>query len=335
MKKFAAFCVFSVLVFLGIVGFMRKKTLDSAKDPVVVEDAALKASSEERFSVTAEEDAELKPAEDELSRQEVDLVDRFFTTGKEQFPIVHTIKYKSRVPWLKGKQAWIADYAAHYKTSRHFIARSLNRKKDYLTQAVAVGDKFTVFALEKPVRFYLVIDLSRCKMWFYYHDLDANEQVLVKTYRVGVGRLDPKADSGVLTPVGQYVLGDKVASYKPSVVGLFQGVETEMVQVFGTRWLPLAKEVESGEEIRGYGLHGVPWIYDEKTKTYVEDAQVIGHYTSDGCIRLKQEDIEELYAIVLTKETLVEIVTDFSHAQLPGACESKGNVSVRSRKTNL
>ena len=52
-------------------------------------------------------------------------------------------------------------------------------------------------------------------MWFYYHDLDANERVLLKTYKVGLGRFDLDTYSGLLTPKGRFVLGDKVATLNP------------------------------------------------------------------------------------------------------------------------
>ena len=53
-----------------------------------------------------------------------------------------------------------------------------------------------------------------------------------------------------------------------------------------------------------------------ETEDYVEDLSTIGSYDSDGCIRLTQSDIEELYAIVITKPTVVEIVADFHDAEV-------------------
>jgi hypothetical protein len=44
----------------------------------------------------------------------------------------------------------------------------------------------------------------------------------------------------------------------------------------------------------------------------------VGAYDSDGCIRLNSSDIEEIFSIVLTKPTWVEIVKDFHGATLPG-----------------
>ena len=268
----------------------------------------------------------LEPVQDRIANEEMDQIWRFFAIGKDRFPIVETVQYKSRVPWLKDRPAWVADYAAHYATSRHFIARSLNGKRDYSTQKVSAGDRFNVFSLNKNVTFHLAIDLSRCKMWFYYHDLDANERELIKTYRVGLGRLDSSAHFSSLTPKGRFLLGNNVGIYKPGMKGYFQGEEVEMVQVFGTRWIPFAEEVSGkGESPRGYGFHGVPWVFDEKTRAYRESVETIEKYESDGCIRLKRDDIEELYSIVITKPTIVDVVTDYKQLKcLQTVCDKIG-----------
>ncbi|MBI3211502.1 MAG: L,D-transpeptidase family protein [Simkania negevensis] len=295
-------------------GEKKEESKIPVKETSAVAEASLPQKIEEKIAP-----ALLSPIKDEITEEEVDQVWRLFTKGKKKLPIVETVKYKSRVPWIEGKPAWISDYASYYGTSRHFIARSLNGKPDYATQRVSFGDQFNVFAKGKEVYFYLVIDLSRCKMWFYYHDLGSNEKVLLKTYHVGLGRFDPHKFSGLLTPLGKYRLGDKVAIYRPGVKGHFQGEEREMVEIFGNRWLPFVEEVSGmGEDPRGYGLHGAPWSLDPRTNSYVENQDVIGKYESDGCIRLKQEDVEELFAIVITKPTFVEIVKDFRDAKIPG-----------------
>ena len=59
-------------------------------------------------------------------------------------------------------------------------------------------------------------------------------------------------------------------------------------------------------------------LSDPDTGQMVENRESIGAYDSDGCIRLSSEDIEELFAIVLTKPTFIEIVKDFHEAKLPG-----------------
>jgi lipoprotein-anchoring transpeptidase ErfK/SrfK len=153
-------------------------------------------------------------------------------------------------------------------------------------------------------------------MGFYYVDLDTQERVLLKTYRVGLGRIDPSQPSGTLTPLGRYALGSRVAIYKPGMMGFYQDQKVEMIRVFGTRWIPLDHTTVSA---KGYGLQGAPWVVNAAdTGQLAENRNSIGAYDSDGCIRLSSEDIEELFAIVLTKPTFIEIVKDFHEAKLPG-----------------
>lgn len=249
---------------------------------------------------------------------EANRIGQLFALDSAKLPFVETISYTSRVPWLKDRPAWIADYASHFETSRHFIARSLNRKADYFTQKVSPGDRFNVFKRDRPVQFHLLIDLKRCKLWFYAYDIEAGERTLLKTYRVGLGRSEGSRASGFLTPVGKYSLGEKVAIYKPGTMGTFQDKKTEMIRIFGTRWIPFDRELEGcSDPAKGFGIHGAPWVA-EGNGQLAEDKSQIGKYSSDGCIRMSAEDMEELFAIVITKPTVVEIVRDFHEARLPG-----------------
>ncbi len=241
-----------------------------------------------------------------------------FHKDDPKLPIVETVAYKSRVPWLKGRPAWLSDYASHYQTSRHFIARSLHGKPDYFKQDLAEGDKFNVLRKDKKIEFYLLADLSRCKMWFYYYDVAANERVLLKTYRVGLGRVESAKASGLLTPIGKYTLGNKIAIYKPKMMGYHNGERVEMISIFGTRWIPFDKE--SGKctaPAKGFGIHGVPWPSSSNAER-AQDVSSLGKYQSDGCVRLATEDIEELFSIIITKPTTIELVKDFHDAHPPG-----------------
>jgi hypothetical protein len=244
-------------------------------------------------------------------------IDEFFNTRGAKFPIVETLTYRSRVPWHKGP-AWLSDYATHFSTSRHFIARSLNGKPDYFKQEVAEGDRFNVLSPNKNIEFHLLVDLSRCHMWFYYIDLDTQTRVLVKDYTVSLGRSQLSSPSGFLTPLGKYSLGKKIAIYKPKMMGFHNGKKVEMIQVFGSRWIPFEKEISgTTAPAKGLGLHGVPWEANEKGELK-EKKESLGKNLSDGCIRLSKEDIEELFAVVITKPTTIELVRDFHEAQLPG-----------------
>jgi hypothetical protein len=241
---------------------------------------------------------------------EVDHIERLFTLDPSQrLPIVETVSFTSRVPWLKGRPAWVADYASYYETSRHFIARCLNHKADYFSQKITPGARFNVFRKDKELRFHLLIDLSKCRLLFYYSD--AGEKFLLKTYAVAVGRSDPSQESGCLTPLGKYSLGSRVAIYKPGTMGIFRDQKAEMIQIFGTRWLPFDQEIEGcTKKAKGFGLHGAPWIPDPVSGQLIEESSKIGQKITDGSIWLSQEDIEEIFSIVLTKPTFVEIVKE-------------------------
>ncbi len=241
-----------------------------------------------------------------------------FNIHGKKFPFIETITYKSRVAWQKGRPAWLSDYAGYYKTSRHFIARSLNGKVDYIKQNIANGDRFNVFKKDSDIEFYLTIDTSRCKLWFYVLDRDTNERTLLKTYPVGLGRVESTRTSGLLTPLGRYSIGEKIGIYRSKSMGFYNNERTEMIKVFGTRWLPFEHEFDDATEpAKGLGIHGAPWQPNENGE-FVEVAESIGKYESDGCIRLSSQDMEELFAIIITKPTTVELVRDFSEAHLPG-----------------
>lgn len=315
-------CIFTGI---GILSVLKKKTntinesmLDQDLDLTLQDSKEIKkAPVQARFCLSEPEKQEhMRLVINTDEEESVDRIPQFFSLGVSQLPIVETIAYSSRVPWLQGRPAWIADYAQHFKTSKHFIARSLNKKADYLTQKVGSGDRFNILRQDVNFNFYLLIDLSRCRMWFYYINLDTNHRVLLKSYKVGVGRLSDFSESGTLTPLGRFTLGPKVAIYKPGDQGLFQKEEVEMVQVFGTRWIPLEPiEQNNSRTCYGYGLHGAPWEGEAST---TENSECIGIYGSDGCIRLLQEDMEELFAIVISRPTIVEIVRDKALVELPG-----------------
>lgn len=254
-----------------------------------------------------------------LELPEANYISSFFDPSAIKLPFVETVTYSRRVPWMKGKFAWVSDYATHYKTSKHFIARSLNKKPDYFSQDVKNGDCFNVLRTDKNFHFYLLIDSSLCKMWFYAIDDDQNERILIKTYSVCLGRKDDSKASGSLTPLGKYTLGDKIAVYRPGMNGFFNNQKVEMIQTFGTRWIPFADEVENcTAPAKGLGLHGSPLLKNPATGDYQEDVSGVGKFESDGCIRIQKDEMEELFAIIVSRPTIVEIVKHFHDAKLPG-----------------
>jgi len=292
-----------------------KKAKEKALEKACTKNATVIASAPPPPASTADVKPVARPNE---VLPEGNRIEELFSIKGPQLPIVETITYKSRVAWQKGRPAWLSDYAGHYRTSRHFIARSLNGKPDYFKQDLAEGGRFNVLRADKNINFYLVVDLSRCKMWLYYHDVDSNDRVLLKTYSVGLGRVDSSKPSGLLTPLGRYSLGDKIAIYKPKMMGHYNGEPAEMIRIFGSRWIPFDKEVGNcTAQAKGFGIHGVPWQINEKG-VLTQDCSSLGKYQSDGCLRLASADIEEIFAVVITRPTYVELVKDFHDAALPG-----------------
>lgn len=339
LPRFFLFSTLGLFMVIGLMGWMKKgkekhaipvsttavqkiefKNDDSkitAQVPIKKEKKAVIKASPKKSKKEKALVASLAPLSDE-QLPEANYIGSFFDPAAIKLPIVETVTYARRVPWLKGKFAWVSDYASHYKTSKHFIARSLNKKADYFTQDVKNGDRFNVLRTDKNFHFYLLIDTSRSKMWFYYVDNDLNQRTLVKTYSVGLGRLDDTKASGSLTPIGKYTLGEKIAVYKPGVMGHFNNDKVEMVQVFGTRWIPFGDEVEGcTAPAKGFGLHGTPLLKNSNNE-YVEDISGVGKFESDGCVRIKQKEMEELFSIIVSRPTVVELVKDFHEAKLPG-----------------
>ena len=283
----------------------------------IVEESAMEDSS-----ITLVEDPAALPIVSRSSEQElpkdVDRMGQLFEPSSSMLPIVETITYSSRVDWLKERPAYLGDYAIHFQTPKHFMARSLKGIGSYLSEAVSKGDKFNVYRKDKEIEFHIVLDLSRLKMWVYYFDVEENEKVLLKSYPVCAGRLDSKKSSGCLTPTGIFKLGSEVAVYKPGTIGLWRNQKKDMASIFGVRWIPLEKEIANGSEsCKGLGFQGVP-LKQLDSGGYFENQECIGRYESNGCIRLLTKDIEELFAVVISKPTYVHIVTDFVDAQLPG-----------------
>ncbi len=292
--------------------------IDLSKDlpPETTRKTAKTEPAKESLKALTKADAEKNKSVKPLPH--ADRIEELFNKGEPKLPIVETITYRSRVSWQKGRPAWLSDYATYFATSRHFISRSLLGKPEYFKKDIAEGDRFNVLKKDKNIQFYLLIDVSRCRLWFYYLDLDTNQRVFLKDYIVGLGRIDSGQGSGSLTPLGKYSLGDRIAIYKPKMTGFHKGQKVEMIQVFGTRWIPFDKEIsDTTAPSKGFGIHGVPWQANGKGEL-VEDLSSLGKNLSDGCVRLSTKDMEELFSIIITRPTMVELVKDFYQAKAPG-----------------
>ena len=142
-----------------------------------------------------------------------------------------------------------------------------------------------------PKEFELVIERSTLRLYL------LDKSGIFAVYRVGLGK--PGND----TTLGRYRIGNKTKDptwYKPGFGPIAAGSpENEL----GSRWMPLIPEVEGLPT--DLGIHGT--IKPES----------IGHYTSMGCPRLLNEEVEELYDLVV-RSTPVTIVDRWEPENLDG-----------------
>jgi len=93
---------------------------------------------------------------------------------------------------------------------------------------------------------------------------------VVKVYRVSTG-------SNNSTPVGTYKITSKLVDPVWFNKGIVLPPESPQ-NVLGTRWL--------GFDLPGYGIHGTI------------EPETIGQQITAGCVRMKNEDVEELYRLI-------------------------------------
>ncbi|OIO38761.1 MAG: hypothetical protein AUJ72_01945 [Candidatus Omnitrophica bacterium CG1_02_46_14] len=146
----------------------------------------------------------------------------------------------------------------------------MRRSNNLLSDKLTLGEKLKI----STYKLSIVIDKSQNTLI-----LKGNEELL-KTYTVSTG-------SNNSTPVGVFKITDKLIHptwYKPDGKVIPYGSPENLL---GTRWMGLTKE--------GYGIHGT--LKPEK----------LGQQITDGCIRMRNEEVEELYGII-TPGTEVTIV---------------------------
>ncbi len=125
-------------------------------------------------------------------------------------------------------------------------------------------------------KFYIVVDKSQ-NMLMLYADGD-----LIKTYKVSTGKDN-------LTPVGEFKIVTKLKN--PTFFSNGKAIPPgDPNNILGTRWLGF--DYGNGS----YGIHGTT------------SPDTIGSYETNGCVRMKNEEVEELYALVPvgTKVKVVE-----------------------------
>ncbi|GJQ60301.1 MAG: L,D-transpeptidase [Candidatus Scalindua sp. AMX11] len=157
--------------------------------------------------------------------------------------------------------------ASKFNTSHKLIMR-INHKGRSL---IRVGERLKILKGEIS----LLVDKSDFTLTVL---LDGH---YIKQFPVGIGKYNK-------TPEEVFYIKDKLKNpvwYSPEGVFPFGHPKN----LLGTRWMGFVEK----EGLYGYGIHGTA------------DPDSIGKAMSNGCIRLKNEDVEELFDFVETKTKVV------------------------------
>jgi len=170
-----------------------------------------------------------------------------------------------KVDYVVKRGDSVEKIARRYGTTVDLIQKS-NLMKD--ANLIRTGDRLRIFT----GKFGVTVSKSR-------NDLvvSMNEEFF-KRYRVGSGQYDR-------TPDGTFRISEKI---KEPVWWRGDGKEVpygDPENILGTRWMTL-RAADDTPDVRGYGIHGT-W----------DDAS-IGKAMSAGCIRLKNNDVEQLYILL-------------------------------------
>jgi lipoprotein-anchoring transpeptidase ErfK/SrfK len=149
-----------------------------------------------------------------------------------------------------------------YKIARQFgtTVDLIKRSNGLKNDTIYVGMKLKI---EKG-KFSIRVDKSENDLILFLEDRR------IKRYRVATG-----ANNG--TPVGEFKIVNKLVNPTWYHAGAIVPPDSEK-NILGTRWM--------GFDEPGYGIHGTTM------------PESIGKQASLGCIRMLNEDVEELYAII-------------------------------------
>jgi lipoprotein-anchoring transpeptidase ErfK/SrfK len=161
----------------------------------------------------------------------------------------------------------LAKIAQKFNTSYAFIMRINNKSRTL----IKIGERLKILKGELS----LLVDKSDYTLTILLNGH------FIKQYPVGIGKSDK-------TPVGVFIVDNKLINptwYSPEGVYPYGHPKN----VLGTRWIGF----EDRNDLYGYGIHGTA------------DPDSIGKDMSNGCIRMKNENVEELFDFVKAKTRVV------------------------------
>lgn len=144
---------------------------------------------------------------------------------------------------------------------KHGVTVGLIRMANAMTgDRLDVGQKLKI----PTYKFSILVDKSDNTLTL------RGDQAILKVYTVSTG-------SDNSTPIGTFKITDKLENptwYKAGAVVPPGSTDNQL----GTRWL--------GISLKGYGIHGTI------------DPTSLGKQVTAGCVRMKNEEVEELYSLV-------------------------------------
>jgi LysM repeat protein len=161
----------------------------------------------------------------------------------------------------------LSKIASEFNTTYELIMKVNNKGR----QLIRVGERLKILNGEIS----LLVDKSDFTLTVLLNDR------FIKQYPIGIGMFDK-------TPEDVFVVKDKLKNpvwYSPE--GVYEYGDPR--NLLGTRWMGF----EDKGDFYGYGIHGT------------NDPETVGKASSNGCIRLKNEDVEELFNFVKIKTKVV------------------------------
>ena len=154
-----------------------------------------------------------------------------------------------------------------YSTTLEAMQRSNNLP--LTSSTIRLGQSLTVYKGEWRIR----ISKSKFRLYLY------NKENLFKVYQIATGK-------GNKTPEGNFVISAKIKEPEWTNKGIKHPFG-DPKNVLGTRWMKLrAAATNPNKHLTGYGIHGT-WQPDS-----------LGKMASNGCIRMTNKDVEELFAVI-------------------------------------
>jgi lipoprotein-anchoring transpeptidase ErfK/SrfK len=170
-----------------------------------------------------------------------------------------------KAEYIVRRGDYLQKIAKKFGTTAELIGKSNGIKNPNLIKA---GDRLRIFTANLAI----VVNSAQNELTLY-----ANGKFF-KQYPVGTGKFDR-------TPTGTFVITEKIKEpvwWRPNGKEIRYG---HPENILGTRWMTLRATGDT-PKVSGYGIHGT---WDENT---------IGRSESAGCIRMKNRDVEELFALV-------------------------------------